>query len=92
MPNMQLSKKMVSSRKMKVKSAFNVLEKKQQEGGFLFEKEKNEITIRSSAAGYLTFAASAGDRQDSIEIGYTTWCTVEEHHSGVKVWETPRVS
>ena len=48
--------------------------------------------MRSSAAGYLTFAVPAGDRQDSIEIGYTTWCTVEEHHSEVKACETPRVS
>ena len=34
------------------------------------EKEKNEITIRSSAAEYLTYVASVGDQQDSIEMRY----------------------
>ena len=33
-------------------------------------KKKEEITIRSSAAEYLTYVASAGDQQDSIEIRY----------------------
>jgi hypothetical protein len=32
--------------------------------------KKNEITIRSSAAEYLTFVASTGDRQDSFEMRY----------------------
>ena len=41
-----------------------------EEGGLLFEKEKNEITIRSSAAEYLTYVASVGDQQDSIEMRY----------------------
>ena len=33
-------------------------------------KKKNEITIRSSAAEYLTYVASIGDQQDSIEMCY----------------------
>lgn len=32
------------------------------------KKKKEEITIRSSAAEYLTYLASVGDRQDSIEM------------------------
>ena len=34
------------------------------------KKEKDEITIRSSAAEYLTYVASVGDQQDSIEMRY----------------------
>lgn len=33
-------------------------------------KNKAEITIRSSAAEYLTYVASVGDQQDSIEMRY----------------------
>ena len=33
-------------------------------------KKKNEITIRSSAAEYLTFVATTGDSQESIEMRY----------------------
>jgi len=33
-------------------------------------KKKNEITIRSSAAEYLTYVASVGEQQDSIEMRY----------------------
>lgn len=33
-------------------------------------KKKKEITIRSSAAEYLTFVASTGERQDSVEMRY----------------------
>ena len=33
-------------------------------------KKKNEITIRSSAAEYLTFVASTGDRAESYEMRY----------------------
>ena len=33
-------------------------------------KKKNEITIRSSAAEYLTYVASIGDQEDSIEMRY----------------------
>lgn len=36
----------------------------------LFETEKDEVTIRSSAAEYLTYVASVGDQQDSIEMRY----------------------
>ena len=34
------------------------------------KKKKDEITIRSSAAEYLTYVASVGDQQDSIEMRY----------------------
>ena len=37
---------------------------------FYLKKKKDEITIRSSAAEYLTYVASVGDQQDSIEIRY----------------------
>jgi hypothetical protein len=43
---------------------------KKQEGGLRLKKEKNEVTIRSSAAEYLTYVASVGDQQDSIEMRY----------------------
>ena len=33
-------------------------------------KKKDEITIRSSAAEYLTYVASVGDQQDSMEMRY----------------------
>ena len=33
-------------------------------------KKKDEITIRSSAAEYLTYVASVGAQQDSIEMRY----------------------
>ena len=33
-------------------------------------KKKEEITIRSSAAEYLTYVASVGDQKDSIEMRY----------------------
>ena len=33
-------------------------------------KKKNEITIRSSAAEYLTFIASTGDSKESYEMRY----------------------
>jgi hypothetical protein len=33
-------------------------------------KKKDEITIRSSAAEYLTYIASVGDQQDSMEMRY----------------------
>ena len=33
-------------------------------------KKKDEITVRSSAAEYLTYVASVGDQQDSIEMRY----------------------
>ena len=34
------------------------------------KKKIDEITIRSSAAEYLTYVASVGDQQDSIEMRY----------------------
>ena len=34
------------------------------------KNEKDEVTIRSSAAEYLTYVASVGDREDSIEMRY----------------------
>lgn len=34
------------------------------------KKKKEEITIRSSAAEYLTYIASVGDNPDSMEIRY----------------------
>ena len=34
------------------------------------KKKKDEVTIRSSAAEYLTYVATVGDQQDSIEMRY----------------------
>ena len=34
------------------------------------KKKNDEITIRSSAAEYLTYVASVGDQQDSFEMRY----------------------
>ena len=34
------------------------------------KKKKEEITIRSSAAEYLTYVASVGEQQDSVEMRY----------------------
>ena len=39
-------------------------------GESYLKKKKDEITIRSSAAEYLTYVASVGDQQDSIEMRY----------------------
>lgn len=33
-------------------------------------KNKNEVTIRSSAAEYLTFVAATGDNGESVEMRY----------------------
>lgn len=33
-------------------------------------RKKDEISIRSSAAEYLTYVASVGDQQDSVEMRY----------------------
>ena len=41
----------------------------QKEPSYL-KKKKDEVTIRSSAAEYLTYVASIGDQQDSIEMRY----------------------
>lgn len=40
------------------------------EGETPLKKEKGAITIRSSAAEYLTYAASVGEQRDSIEMRY----------------------
>ena len=37
---------------------------------FYLKQKKEEITIRSSAAEYLTYVATVGDQQDSIEMRY----------------------
>lgn len=34
------------------------------------KKKKDEVTIRSSVAEYLTYVASIGDQKDSIEMRY----------------------
>ena len=34
------------------------------------KKKKDQITIRSSAAEYLTYVAAVGDQRDSIEMRY----------------------
>ena len=46
-------------------------EKLHDEGGILVaKKKKTDITIRSSAAEYLTFVASTGDSDESVEMRY----------------------
>ena len=45
------------------------MRRNQKEASYL-KKKKDEITIRSSAAEYLTYVASVGDQQDSIEMRY----------------------
>lgn len=40
---------------------------RKERGTINLKKKKEEITIRSSAAEYLTYVASIGDQQDSIE-------------------------
>ena len=39
-------------------------------GGDKMKKKREEVTIRSSAAEYLTYVATVGDQQDSIEMRY----------------------
>ena len=41
-----------------------------EQGGNYLKKKKEEVTIRSSAAEYLTYVASVGDQQDSVELRY----------------------
>ena len=56
-------------------AALSDLSKK--EGSYL-KKKKDEVTIRSSAAEYLTYVASVGEQQDSIEMRYedeSIWLT-----------------
>lgn len=46
-----------------------IFEKKDKEESCL-NRKKDEVSIRSSAAEYLTYVAFIGDQQDSIEIRY----------------------
>jgi hypothetical protein len=48
----------------------NFLKEGAEERHNMTKKPKTEITIHSSAAEYLTFVASTGDSQDSIEMRY----------------------
>lgn len=55
------------------------------------KKNKNEVSIRSSAAEYLTYVASVGDSTDSIEMRYedeNIWLTQkkkQKRNSVIKV-------
>lgn len=44
-------------------------------------KKKDEITIRSSAPQYLTYVASGGDQQDSVEMRYEE---EKQYHKQIK--------
>ena len=48
-------------------------------------KKKDEITIRSSAAEYLTYVASGGDQQDSVEMRYEE---EKQYHKQIKRYKT----
>ena len=52
-------------------------------------KKKDEITIRSSAAEYLTYVASGGDQQDSVEMRYEEEKTVSQADQKIQntLWE-----
>ena len=45
------------------------------------KKKKDEITIRSSTAEYLTYVASVGAQQDSIEM----------HYEDENIWLTQKI-
>lgn len=45
------------------------------------KKKKDEVTIRSSAAEYLTYVASTGDQKDSIEM----------RHEDENIWLTQKI-
>ena len=47
-----------------------LLKKESNKKEIKLKKKKDEITIRSSAAEYLTYVASVGDQQDSVEMRY----------------------
>ena len=52
------------------------------------KKKKDEITIRSSATEYLTYVASVGDQQDSIEMRYedeNIWLTHDTKHYNLQM-------
>ena len=57
---------------MLTKALFNwiVEMRNNKEKASYLKNKKDEITIRSSAAEYLTYVASVGDQQDSIEMRY----------------------
>lgn len=40
------------------------------EGESVVSKKKSEVSIRSSAAEYLTYIASVGDDKDTFEVRY----------------------
>ena len=42
----------------------------QKKEGVAVRNDKQEQAIRSSAAEYLTYVASVGDQQDSVEMRY----------------------
>ena len=52
-------------------------------------KKKDEITIRSSAAEYLTYVASGGDQQDSVGMRYEEEKTVSQADQKIQntLWE-----
>ena len=52
-------------------------------------KKKDEITIRSSAPQYLTYVASGGDQQDSVEMRYEEEKTVSQADQKIQntLWE-----
>ena len=52
-------------------------------------KKKDEITIRSSALQYLTYVASGGDQQDSVEMRYEEEKTVSQADQKIQntLWE-----
>ena len=52
-------------------------------------KKDNEITIRSSAAEYLTYVAATGDNEESIEVRYedeNIWLTQKMLATLYNVW------
>ena len=53
------------------------------------KKKKDEITIRSSAAEYLTYVASGGDQQDSVGMRYEEEKTVSQADQKIQntLWE-----
>ena len=53
------------------------------------KKKKDEITIRSSAPQYLTYVASGGDQQDSVEMRYEEEKTVSQADQKIQntLWE-----
>lgn len=48
----------------------NNLNNSREKESSVLKNKKDEIDIRSSAAEYLTYVASVGDQQDSVEMRY----------------------